>query len=152
VLTGVDNVFVTRSGDVLVAEDGGDLDIVVITPDRVVSRLLRVTGRAHQNSELAGPALNPAGDRLYFSSQRGNGPGVTYEVRGPFRTARAAPAAPAPPRPAPGGGPRGGGSELPATGIDGNGWAGGALIVAAAATAAARSTRIDGPEPKRETG
>jgi secreted PhoX family phosphatase len=88
-LSGVDNVTVDpRSGDVLVAEDGGNLEIVLITPDRAVAPLLRATGPAHTGSEIAGPAMSPDGTRLYFSSQRGYGDGVTYEVRGPFRTER----------------------------------------------------------------
>ncbi|HEX2486234.1 MAG TPA: translocation protein TolB, partial [Myxococcota bacterium] len=47
--------------------------------------VLRLDG--HSNSEIAGPALDPSGRRLYFSSQRGaNGIGIgtTYEVTGPF--------------------------------------------------------------------
>jgi uncharacterized protein len=85
-LTGVDNIMVSRaSGDVFVAEDGGDLDIVMITPDRVVARFLKLTGAQHTRSEITGPALDPSGRRLYFSSQRGFGRGVTYEVTGPFR-------------------------------------------------------------------
>lgn len=49
--------------------------------------LLQLEGQA--SSEITGPALNPAEDRLYFSSQRGpygdgQSFGVTYEVRGPF--------------------------------------------------------------------
>jgi secreted PhoX family phosphatase len=101
VLTGVDNVFVaTRSGDVFVAEDGGDLDIVLITPEREFARLLKVTGSAHEGSELTGPALSPAGDRLYFSSQRGFRHGVTYEVRGPLRSTRAQPSPSSSPTPA----------------------------------------------------
>jgi secreted PhoX family phosphatase len=88
-LTGVDNVMVAKaSGDVYIAEDGGDLDIVLITPNRVVSRFLKLTGLAAEGSEIAGPALDPAGKRLYFSSQRGYVRGVTYEVTGPFRTTR----------------------------------------------------------------
>jgi secreted PhoX family phosphatase len=88
-LTGVDNVWVSkRSGDVFVAEDGGDLDIVMITPSRTVARLLKLTGEAHSQSEIAGPAMDPAGKRIYFSSQRGYGRGVTFEVSGPFRTTR----------------------------------------------------------------
>jgi len=85
-LTGVDNVMVAKSsGDLFVAEDGGDLDIVMITQDRVVARFLKVTGLQHTGSELAGPALDPSGTRLYFSSQRGFSRGVTFEVTGPFR-------------------------------------------------------------------
>jgi secreted PhoX family phosphatase len=88
-LTGVDNITGSAaSGDLFVAEDGGDLEIVMITPDDEVARLLRVTGDAHRGSELAGPALNPTSDRFYFSSQRGFGEGVTYEISGPFRTTR----------------------------------------------------------------
>jgi secreted PhoX family phosphatase len=88
-LTGVDNITgSSRSGDLFVAEDGGDLEIVMITPDDEVARLLRVTGDEHRGSELAGPALNPTGDRFYFSSQRGFGKGITYEITGPFRTTR----------------------------------------------------------------
>lgn len=86
-LTGVDNVLVSsRSGDVFVAEDGGDLDIAMITAERAATRLLKVTGVAHTGSELAGPAFDPSGTRMYFSSQRGYGRGVTFEVTGPFRT------------------------------------------------------------------
>ncbi|QRK10908.1 DUF839 domain-containing protein [Archangium violaceum] len=83
-LTGVDNVTVSRSGDLYVAEDGGDLQICIITPDRVVAPFLQLEG--HAGSEITGPAFSPDGHRLYFSSQRGtNGRGVTFEVTGPFR-------------------------------------------------------------------
>jgi len=84
-LRGVDNVSVSRGNEVLVAEDGDDLQMVVLRAGRVVGPLLRLTGQA--GSELTGPAFGPLGDRLYFSSQRalGGQGGVTYEVRGPFR-------------------------------------------------------------------
>ena len=82
-LSGVDNITVGRSGDLVVAEDPGNLELVLISPSGVVSPLLRVTGQA--GTELAGPAFDPAGKHLYFSSQRGNGQGITYEVTGPFR-------------------------------------------------------------------
>ena len=84
-LTGVDNITASRAGDLLVAEDPGNLELVLLTPDCVASPLVRVTGR--RGSELAGPAFDPLGRRLYFSSQRGGsgGAGVTYVVTGPFR-------------------------------------------------------------------
>ena len=85
-LRGVDNVTVSKSRDLYVAEDGGDMQLCLITPDRVVAPFLQLEG--HDGSEITGPAFNPAGDRLYFSSQRGqgnNGIGMTFEVRGPFR-------------------------------------------------------------------
>jgi secreted PhoX family phosphatase len=84
-LSGVDNVFVTRARDVFVAEDGGNMEIVALTPGGLVVPVLRIDG--HSNSEIAGPALDPSGTRLYFSSQRGAngiGIGMTYEVTGPF--------------------------------------------------------------------
>jgi hypothetical protein len=60
--------------------------LVILGPDGSVSPFLQVTGQT--GSECAGQAFNPAGNRLYFSSQRGgtNGYGLTYEIRGPFRT------------------------------------------------------------------
>jgi uncharacterized protein len=85
-LTGLDNIVVAPAGEVVVAEDGGDMQLVAITPSGDVYPLLQVVGQI--GSELAGPAFNPAGNRLYFSSQRGNygllTGGITYEVTGPF--------------------------------------------------------------------
>lgn len=87
-LTGVDNVTGSASGDLFVAEDGGTMDICLITPDDVVAPFLRVDGQS--GSEITGPAFSPDGTRLYFSSQRGtsgsSSGGITYEVKGPFRT------------------------------------------------------------------
>ncbi len=82
-LAGVDNVTAARSGDLIVAEDGGNMELVMITPEGVVAPLVRVLGQA--GSELTGPAFDRTGRRLYFSSQRGDGFGITYEVQGPFR-------------------------------------------------------------------
>jgi hypothetical protein len=86
-LTGVDNLTGTAGGDLYVAEDGGNMEICIITPNAVVAPFLRVTGQSA--SELCGVAFNPAGNRLYFSSQRGttgaSSGGITYEVTGPFR-------------------------------------------------------------------
>ena len=83
-LTGVDNVTVAPSGDLYVCEDGTDMELVLITPDRVVAPFLKVLGQ--DDSELAGVVFDPSGTRLYFSSQRGlGGAGATYEVTGPFR-------------------------------------------------------------------
>lgn len=87
-LTGVDNVTGTSYGDLYVAEDGANMEICIITAADIVAPFLRVTGQS--GSEITGPAFTPAGDRLYFSSQRGtsgsSSGGITYEVRGPFRS------------------------------------------------------------------
>ncbi|MEU0397479.1 alkaline phosphatase PhoX [Streptomyces sp. NPDC006208] len=86
-LTGVDNVTGSSSGDLFVAEDGGNMEICIITPDDVVAPFLRISGQS--GSEITGPAFSPNGQRLYFSSQRGtsgsSSGGITYEVTGPFR-------------------------------------------------------------------
>ncbi|WP_084955586.1 alkaline phosphatase PhoX [Thermoactinospora rubra] len=88
-LDGVDNITGTAGGDLYVAEDGGNMEINIITPDGVVAPVLRLEG--HGRSEITGPAFSPDGTRLYFSSQRGTSGeragtgGVTYEVTGPFR-------------------------------------------------------------------
>jgi secreted PhoX family phosphatase len=91
-LRGVDNVTVARNGDVFVAEDGDDMQICIISNGGdgavTVAPVLEVPGHLH--SEITGPAFDPSGTRLYFSSQRGpapGGPGITYEVSGPFRGA-----------------------------------------------------------------
>ncbi|MDQ1019645.1 alkaline phosphatase PhoX [Streptomyces afghaniensis] len=87
-LTGVDNVTGSTSGDLFVAEDGGNMEICVITPDDVVAPFLRIDGQSA--SEITGPAFSPDDTRLYFSSQRGtsgsSSGGITYEVKGPFRS------------------------------------------------------------------
>jgi secreted PhoX family phosphatase len=89
VLSGVDNLWIDRSsGGLLVAEDGGNLEVVLLRPDNSVEALVRLPGQ--DISEITGPCFSPDGQRLYFSSQRGPvGPaglplGITYEVRGPF--------------------------------------------------------------------
>ncbi|UGY91328.1 alkaline phosphatase PhoX [Streptomyces gobiensis] len=87
-LTGVDNITGSSSGDLFVAEDGGNMEIVLITPDEIVAPFLRIEGQSR--SEICGPAFSPDGTRLYFSSQRGttgrSSGGITYEVTGPFRS------------------------------------------------------------------
>ncbi|MBO60330.1 MAG: hypothetical protein CL440_09060, partial [Acidimicrobiaceae bacterium] len=103
-LTGVDNVTVEEgSGDLFVAEDGGNMELVVISPEGEVAPFCRLADPAHNGSEMTGPCFNPNRDRLYFSSQRGPSnkqaiemvpaytdgnhynAGVTYEISGPFR-------------------------------------------------------------------
>jgi len=110
VLSGVDNVTIDgATGDIYVAEDGGNLEVVVISPDGSLNPFVRVSPEGHEGSEITGPCLSPDRTRLYFSSQRGPTTatlgdiladsdstsaqcGITYEVRGPFRAAPKAPA------------------------------------------------------------
>lgn len=88
ILSGVDNLTVSAGGDLIVAEDGGDMQVVAITPDGQLVPLVQITGQ--DGSEITGPALDPYRQRLYFSSQRGVSgdllgfDGITYEVTGPF--------------------------------------------------------------------
>ena len=88
ILRGVDNITVSCSGDILVAEDGDDMQIVIVDSKGQTQPLLQLLG--HPRSEIAGPAFSPGGDRLYFSSQWGSSgaidgrDGITFEVTGPF--------------------------------------------------------------------
>jgi uncharacterized protein len=82
-LSGVDAVTVSRSGDLFVAEDGGNMEVCIITPERIVAPLLQVLDQP--SSEITGLVFDPSGTRLYFNSQRGNRLGISYEVTGPFR-------------------------------------------------------------------
>jgi len=86
ILTGVDNVLAVETGEIIVAEDGGDLQLVAISPQLDLVPVLQIVDQP--NSEITGPAFNYRGDRLYFSSQRGktgtSAGGITYEISGPF--------------------------------------------------------------------
>ncbi len=96
-LTGVDALLVSSASDLYAAEDGGNMEVVVITRERVVAPVLRYPG--NESSELTGLAFDPSGQRLYLSSQRGpapTGPGVTFEITGPFRQAAASTSSPPP--------------------------------------------------------
>jgi len=87
-LTGLDNITGSSFGDLYIAEDGGNMEICMITPNDQISVFLRIAGQS--SSEIAGLAFNPSENRLYFSSQRGtsgsSSGGITYCVTGPFRT------------------------------------------------------------------
>ncbi len=80
VLSGVDNVEVSDDGVIYVAEDGGDMQIVLVRPDGSTFPVVQIVG--NPTSEICGPAFDPSGNRLYFSDQRG--PGRTIEVEGPW--------------------------------------------------------------------
>jgi uncharacterized protein len=103
-LDAVDNVTVSAAGEIFVCEDGGNMEIGLITPEREVSPFLRFTGAAHPvsgeyKSEVCGVVFDPSGTRMYCTSQRAHpisssvpGPGAVYEISGPFRRPAAAPA------------------------------------------------------------
>ena len=87
ILSGVDNITMTPFGEVLVAEDGGDMQVVVVYPDGVLIPLLQIVGQ--DQSEIAGIAFSPDGKRMYFTSDRGGpnlqggyglGLGMLYEL------------------------------------------------------------------------
>ncbi len=86
VLTGVDNIAVASDGSIYVAEDGGNMQVVVIANDGKIYPIVELEG--HDKSEIAGLAFSPDGSRLYFSSQRGTSgddlDGLTFEIQGPF--------------------------------------------------------------------
>lgn len=84
VLSGVDNIIANAAGELLVAEDGGDMQIVILS-GKTIKPLLQLVD--HDRSEITGLAFSPDGSRLYFSSQRGktgrHENGVTFEITAP---------------------------------------------------------------------
>jgi secreted PhoX family phosphatase len=96
-LRGIDQMTGSRAGEVFVCEDllSSEIDIGVISPNHKVSKFLSVTGPQHAGSELTGACFDPSGSRFFFASQRAyptgalRGPGAIYEIRGPFKGARA---------------------------------------------------------------
>jgi secreted PhoX family phosphatase len=81
ILTGVDNIITNTAGELLVAEDNGDMQIVILS-DGTIKPLLQLVG--HDRSEIAGLAFSPDGSRLYFSSPRGktgrHENGIIFEI------------------------------------------------------------------------
>ncbi|MFT5395873.1 MAG: secreted PhoX family phosphatase [Gammaproteobacteria bacterium] len=81
-LYGVDNIEVSQSGELLIAEDGGNMQIISLDHNYEPHVLVDVHGQ--DRSEITGPAFSPDGKRLYFSSQRGktgrDKDGITYEI------------------------------------------------------------------------
>lgn len=166
VLSGVDNITVdAETGDLFVAEDGGNLEVVTITAEGIVAPFARVAG-GHDGSEITGPTFSPDRTRLYFSSQRGPTPkplseiipgaeqsaqvgGITWEVTGPFRTVETATTTTTA---ASGGDGDDGSSTADDGGVSPIAVGGAALVAVAAATAGVvalrrRGERRDGPEP-----
>jgi secreted PhoX family phosphatase len=85
ILSGVDNVVVSADGHILVAEDGGDMQIVILGPYGDIYPLVQLVNQ--DGSEITGPAINPLNNTLYFSSQRGpqgGSSGATYQILGSF--------------------------------------------------------------------
>ena len=98
-LDAVDNITVSAAGEIFVCEDGGNMEIGLITPEREVSPFLRFTGPAHPTegefkSEVCGVIFDPSGTRMYCTSQRSYPPSRerTGAGRG-LRDQRAVPAA-----------------------------------------------------------
>ncbi len=95
---GPDNLAVQdETGNLFVCEDGGDMEVVLITPDGHADPFLRFVG--HDRSEVTGAAFDPTGTRLIVNSQRAPTPkrfdevvdgegnwslGRTYMISGPF--------------------------------------------------------------------
>lgn len=83
----VDNLTVSPMNDIIVAEDGEAMRLMVMNPNGPSKILLQIPGGG---SELTGPAFTSSGKFLYFSNQRGSalGPGIpglgtTYELEIP---------------------------------------------------------------------
>jgi hypothetical protein len=95
-----DNVTVSPiSGDLYVCEDPGGatdegMQVCLISTEGEAAAFCEVSVEGHSGSELTGPAFDPTGSRLYFTSQRAKFPGesaaagIIYEISGPFRKTR----------------------------------------------------------------
>jgi hypothetical protein len=97
-VAGPDNLAVhAPSGNLMVCEDGGDMEVVSVTPDGHADPILRFVG--HERSEVTGAAFDPSWTRLIVNSQRAPTPktldevvrdgvewplGRTYLISGPF--------------------------------------------------------------------
>lgn len=82
ILGEVDNVVMSPGGELMIAEDNGDMQIVLLGEG--YRPIPVVTLHGQDESEVCGPDFSPDGTRLYFSSQRGvsgklSG-GLTYEL------------------------------------------------------------------------
>ncbi|MBT8462541.1 MAG: PhoX family protein, partial [Gemmatimonadetes bacterium] len=58
ILTGVDNLTVTPAGDVVVGEDGGDMQVVAISAEGPIVPIVQITGQ--DGSEVTGPVFGPS--------------------------------------------------------------------------------------------
>ena len=97
-VAGPDNLEVHHeTGNLFVCEDGGDMQIVLLTPTGHGDPFLRFVD--HDGSEVTGAAFDPTGTRLIVNSQRAPTPktfdelfdgeaslplGCTYMISGPF--------------------------------------------------------------------
>ncbi len=84
----VDDITHTAAGDIVIAEEGSPLRILALpVGSGQLVTLAELPG--HRDSEITGLAFDPSGERLYFSSQRGNTGlgenGISFEIRGDFR-------------------------------------------------------------------
>jgi len=84
----VDDITHTARGDIVVAREGSPLRIQAF-PVGAEQAMTLVELPEHLDSEITGLTFDPAGKRLYFSSQRGNTGqgenGISLEVQGDFR-------------------------------------------------------------------
>lgn len=84
----VDDITHTAKGDIVVAKEGSPLRIEAFPVD-AEQALTLVELPEHLDSEITGLTFDPTGERLYFSSQRGNTGlgenGISLEILGDFR-------------------------------------------------------------------
>ena len=83
----VDDITHTAGGDVVIATEGKSLQINVL-PGGAAQTVTLVELPGHRHSEITGLAFDLGGERLYFSSQRGNTgldeDGISFEIQGDF--------------------------------------------------------------------
>lgn len=78
-MDGPDNLTPAPNGDLIVCEDGEDVDFVLgITPQ---GRIYRLARNAYNDEEFAGACFAPDGQTLFVNCQD---PGITYAIWGPW--------------------------------------------------------------------
>ena len=71
-LSGVDNVMASSLGDVYVAEDGGDMQLIALTAGGDIKPSVEVVNQSF--SEIAVPVLSSDGTRLFVILRLGDDP------------------------------------------------------------------------------
>ena len=73
-----DNICLSPSGDLVMAEDGTNCHIRVLTSS---GKLITLAQNTNKNNEIAGVCFSPSGQTLFCNLQH---EGITVAIHGPF--------------------------------------------------------------------
>ena len=77
-----DNICISPNGDLVMAEDGGDCHIIVLTSS---GKLITLAQNVNIRNEIAGVCFSPSGKTLFCNLQQ---EGITVALHGPFHRLR----------------------------------------------------------------